>query len=95
MTNQVLKWVIPVDDDQHIVRGVPRFAGAQGSLKYDEILLWTEAPQSGDDYHKVQVFGTGQPVPPGAVYVWTVLCAGGELVWHLFDVTNVERTTSG
>lgn len=37
-----------------------------------------------------RIFGTGQSLPSavlGYVYIGTVQCAGGALVWHVFEVT--------
>lgn len=31
------------------------------------------------------ILGTGQPVPEDAIYIGSVLCAGGALVWHIFQ----------
>jgi hypothetical protein len=33
----------------------------------------------------VQAFGTGQPIPDGAV--WLASCLDGPLVWHVYEVT--------
>lgn len=89
MSDRVLKWVIPVDDEQHEITGIPLFVGCQDDMKYDEVVVWTQVSVYDSKVRKVQAFATGQPLPRGAKYVWTVICAKGSLVWHLFDVTNV------
>lgn len=88
MSDRVLKWTVEVDNSSHKVEGVPLFAGTQDPMKYDEVTVWTGVGDN-PEVRYLQVFGTGQPLPDGAEYVWTVICAGGALVWHVFDVTDV------
>ena len=45
---------------------------------------WPAVPGQGEP-RAVQVFGTGHPIPDGAI--WLGSCLDGSLVWHLYDIT--------
>jgi hypothetical protein len=78
------RYEVPVDDQPHEFRltGNP-VAVAAADLDYVE--FWAEH----DDYPGVtrafQVFGTGQPLPPGARWAGTCPRTAGA-VWHLFEI---------
>lgn len=84
---RVLKWDIPVDDTPHIAGAYPVFVVCQDT--YETVQLWTLDNGDGHVDTPYQVFGTGQPVPDGAVYVGTAPAMGGKLIWHVFDMTHV------
>lgn len=47
--------------------------------------------------HYFRVYGTGQQIPAGAVWVGTAPAAGTSLIWHLFeyDAATFERSGEG
>lgn len=87
---RVLKWTIPVDDDDHPGGSSPIHVACVGE-DHENVQLWTHASSVLSDIpaRRYRVFGTGQPVPEGSSYVGTTLAADGALVWHLFDVTDI------
>lgn len=85
MSLRVLKWNVPVDDKPHEIGGghVLLVACQHGP---ESVQVWTvelDEPRT----LLAQVFGTGQPLP-GSVqaHVGSAVTAGGELVWHVFEV---------
>lgn len=90
MTKRVLKWDIPVDDKAHQGGDTPVYVMCQDQGTYDTVQLWTLDHGEPVQNNLYQVFATGQPIPDGAKYVGTAPAMGGNLIWHLFDVTDVE-----
>lgn len=55
----------------------------------DNVQMWVE---HDDVMRTVEprefvVVGTGHLVPPAASFVGTAICASGQLVWHVYEVT--------
>lgn len=79
---RIHKHTIPVDDQDHRVdlQGPVLHVASQ---QRGEVQVW--AMYYGDAVdpvpHVFRVVGTGQPFPPGMLYVGTAL--DGPLVWHL------------
>ena len=89
MTNRVLKWVVPVDDEPHTIGTGPvvLVACQRGS---EQVEVWTVELDEPSQARPVQVFGTGQPLPPAWQHVGSTLSAGGVLVWHVFEAPPGE-----
>lgn len=87
MAQRVLKWDIPVDDEPHMAGAYPVHVMCQDT--YETVQIWTLDAGDGHRDTPYQVFGTGQPVPDGAVYVGTAPALKGQLIWHIFDMTYV------
>jgi hypothetical protein len=85
MTRVVYKYEVPVDDEWHEIRtpGTATFlhVGNQGG---HGVQLWAEVAKVnlGVAVRKVRVFGTGQNIPDGAIYVGTTMA--GPFVWHVY-----------
>lgn len=80
---RIHKFTIPVDDQRHCIelRGPILHVGSQAP---DQVQLWAMHYEDTDPTpYDFQVVGTGQPFPPGMVYVGTTLA--GPLVWHLLS----------
>ncbi len=83
--NRVLKWQVPVDDQEHQVGGGRvALVAIEGPIDY--VTLWTIEPDSARTQRLVRVFGTGQPLDTG----WNHLGSARtrttpRLVWHLFE----------
>jgi len=83
----VFKYEIPVDDQWHeIAMPLPAKVlhvacqdGARGT-----VMVWAEVTPSGAEVSSraMRVYGTGHPVPSGAVYVGTALAS--PFVWHVY-----------
>jgi hypothetical protein len=94
---RVLKYTIPVDDYGHAVTGrfthpLAPFAHVACQDGPDSVQVWAETVTDdvAETTRALQVYGTGHPVPDKAWFVGTAVAAGGRLVWHLYDVTEVE-----
>lgn len=94
---RVLRYEVVIDDQPHEVpRGVPvlmerkTWAGVPSMPVID---VWFEIHVPGADWNpaeyepqtqKVQIVGTGQPVPDA--WRWLRSYVDGGLVWHLYEV---------
>lgn len=85
MTRAVYKYEIPVDDQWHgSTMPLPAQIVHAASQSRGVVCLWAEvAPDSTESAVRAfRVFGTGQPIPEGAVYVGSAL--DGPYVWHVY-----------
>lgn len=90
---QMLKWSIPVDDQDHTVEMPTPWAWhiqfADCQYGPESVQFWIEhVVDAKDSYRRIfRVFGTGQEVPPEYHYRKTVTWKGEVLVlvWHLFE----------
>lgn len=92
---KIFKYTIRVTDGP-IVLDMPNGARilsvqAQGpNPTHDMLTMWALVDESADFVTRTfRTFGTGQPLSSavcGYVHIGTVLCAGGLLVWHVFEV---------
>lgn len=92
MDRRVLKWVVPVDDQDHPIGGgavvlvavqVSRDPGGPAGL----VTVWTdEYPANPEPIRSAHVYGTGQPVPERDQHIGS--CIDGPLVWHVFASTR-------
>ena len=93
----VLKWDVPVDDTPHqIGGGQVLHVACQHSASV--VTVWTLEPRNRDAVtamRRVQVFGTGQPLPYFAEHVGSTVTAGGALVWHVFELPEVAPKLPG
>lgn len=89
MNEVIYKYDVPVDDAPHDVGYYPVHAACQTD-DYETVQVWSIVNPESPRTMKVQVFGTGQPIPKGAEFLHTILAANGALVWHLFDVSRVD-----
>ena len=82
---RVLKWQVPVDDNEHQIGGgiVMLVASQYGDPAM--VQVWTT--EDGSDPNRiVRVFGTGQDVPEGSWWpIGSAMMANGQLVWHIFE----------
>lgn len=85
--SRVHKWVVPVDDKPHYIGSgrVVHVDSPRGRI--DEVTVWTHEhdpiPGFPDRKDLVQVYGTGQELPPRAIVLGTVVVSNGNLVWHV------------
>ena len=88
MTDRAMyRYMIPVDDRPHIetLTGDPVAVAATADSRGVE--FWAEYDeQFGKSDRAFQVFGTGHPIPDGAVWVGTCPRTDLGLVWHLFEI---------
>jgi hypothetical protein len=88
VTTRVYKFVVPVNDQPTRVTvpvaGVVLRAGFQDRV--DEVVVWVWGDHDGDTRVAWwQVYGTGQPIPPGWVPVGTAQEPHVPLVCHVFE----------
>lgn len=82
---RVLKWTVPVDDDEHKIGAGPvaLVACQHGS---DTVQVWTEeehgSSASFENARNVRVYGTGHLVPVEWEHLGSVIV--GRFVWHLY-----------
>lgn len=80
---RVLRYEIPVDDCWHrLLPSGPILHVA--TRRPDVVEVWAASGQP-DIVRELRVFGTGQPIPDGAIYVGTAIVPGGAFVWHLME----------
>lgn len=86
---QVLRWTVPVNDGWHefLISGDVLHVASRTP---DAVEMWVTDTGGPRVRRRFQVFATGRDVPDNAVYVGTVLVAGGILVWHLFELGVAE-----
>jgi len=83
----MFRYEVPVDDRPHVLTltGDPVAVAASPGLQYVE--FWAEHDDSaGRTDRAFRVFGTGQPLPPGARWAGTCPRVSG-LVWHLYEIS--------
>lgn len=92
MTQRVLKWHVPVDDQIHPI-GTGPVLHVDNQLDTHTLTVWTEESDEphGGEARAVRVFGTGQPLPNFATHLGSVLVASGALVWHLYELAPAPK----
>jgi hypothetical protein len=90
----VLKWQVAVDDREHRIGGGEIVhVAVQYPDQPDVVTVWTVEPRNRDAVtamRLVRVFGTGHPLPYFATPLGSAVTANGRLVWHLFELPEVE-----
>jgi hypothetical protein len=99
MTDRVvLKWPVSVDDRTHKIGGGQIVhVACQFPRDVSVVMVWTIEPRNEGarlPKRKVQIFGTGQPLPFFAEHLGSAVVGGGNLVWHLFLLPEPGATTS-
>lgn len=93
-TKRVLKWSVPVDDQDHpIGAGRVVHVACQAGV-VDVVQVWTEEISSGGviaPIRSARVYGTGQPIPEHAEHIGTVT-PPRTLVWHVYASPQPRRT---
>jgi hypothetical protein len=87
----VLKWPVSVDDRSHKIGGGPVVhVDSQNPHDPSMVVVWTIEPRyaQAEPKRRVQVYGTGQPLPYFAEHLGSVVTAGGQLVWHVFQLPD-------
>lgn len=104
MNRAIFKYELPIDDEWHqLVMPLPARVYhvavnhmAVTAATQSSVYLWAEVSPSGKKRgaRLFRVFGTGQDIPEGAVYVGTTL--DGPFVWHVYvgDFTNLVEGES-
>jgi hypothetical protein len=84
---RMFRYVVPVDDQAHAFALTGDPVAVATMIDLDQVEFWAEHDEAaGKTDRAFRVFGTGQPLPPGAR--WTGTCARlAGLVWHLYEVT--------
>jgi hypothetical protein len=89
----VLKWPVLVNDLEQMIGGGP-VAHVECQANPNTVMVWTIelADQDAAEIQMrwVQVYGTGQPVPPGSSHLGSCLTLSGTLVWHVFSHSAVD-----
>ena len=91
--NKVFKYPVKIED--HVTLEMPKGAKLLSfQCQYDQPCLWAlvdpEAPLESRTFRFV---GTGHPIEEPAEklsFVGTAQMRGGALIWHLFEITEVE-----
>lgn len=53
---------------------------------YEHIQIWAEhSDDKPSTEHLLQVFGPGDPIPPGAIHIGTTITPDN-FVWHIYEV---------
>jgi len=96
----VLKYQIPVNDQVVNVPMEEGDRIVHVGEQHGQVMMWAERKQSeggavraGTDVEvatqpirRFIVVGTGQPVYENWIHRGTAICAGGSLVWHVYEV---------
>lgn len=86
----MLRWQIPVDDEDHEVKcdgpvvATSTTHGLWSNLPRHWVEFWTYGDTTPGAPRVFRAFGTGQPIPDGYAWRGTADREGG-LVWHLFE----------
>lgn len=92
---RVLRYTVPVDDrwHTHMLSGPIVHVDARTP---ETVEFWAlEAADPIETVREFRVFGTGHSLPGGRLaHHGTVLVAGGGLVWHLIERTDVSGMVS-
>ena len=97
MTTRILKWLIPVDDKEHEVKGhflhaepmteLEREQGAniaaRGESPHEWVTVWTRVGEAYpyDQTHQYLICGTGHEIPDRLIYMASV--RQEPFVWHI------------
>lgn len=93
MSRQMFRYVVPVDDEAHVFP-LTSDPVAFAPIGDDQVEFWAEYEEDvRRSYRAFQVFGTGHPLPDGAVWVGTSPRTELGLVWHLYETTAVSTVT--
>lgn len=90
----IYRYEIPVDDNWH---NIP-LSGAilhVATRQPDRVELWALNSGGSKADRMFRVYGTGQPIPDGAVHIGTAIIPGGLLVWHLFEFAQTAAVRRG
>jgi hypothetical protein len=89
-TKQMLRFVVPVDDQPHEFRLSGNPVRVETTPNPNHVEFWAEgypyADSSSALHRRFQVFGTGQPLPPNSRWYGTTARHSLGLVWHLYEV---------
>ena len=84
----IFRYTVPVDDHAWTFDLTSDPVAVANGSTLDEVDFWAEftvgAPKTP---RRFQVFGTGQPLPPGARHVGTCPRVSGQ-VWHLYEIVS-------
>lgn len=89
---QVLKWSVPVDDQDHpIGTGRVVHVACQSGV-VDVVSVWTEeTAHTYGQSRRARAYGTGQPIPEDDEHIGTALAPvhpPKTLVWHIYGGTR-------
>lgn len=88
MSARIFRYMVDVDDriHAHDLRGE---IVAVGCRKLDAVEFWSVDDEDEPyDVRRFTVVGTGHPLPEGGIHRGTAVAPGGQLVWHLIEVTS-------
>ena len=90
----IWKYELEITDEQTLVmpQGA-KFLSAQN--QNEKACLWAMVePSNAKEVRRLHLFGTGHPVPADASmeHLGTFPLKGGELIFHLFEVTSTVAT---
>lgn len=99
ITQQILRWDVPVDDRPHLIGGGPVVKVAARHGRLDNVEVWTVELMTGGRFEiaprrHVQVVGTGHPFPVTWTPLGTTLACDGVLVWHVLEVPPIRRAST-
>lgn len=82
MTRRILKWTIPVDDNDHPI-GTGPVVHVACQHHPDTVEAWTDEPDAEHvEITSARVYGTGQPLPEHDEALGSTVLLNG-LVWHV------------
>jgi hypothetical protein len=55
--------------------------------QYGKLTLWFDTAMEGKA-RTFEVFATGQEIPEGYIHRGSAVCAGGYLIWHVYEVPH-------
>jgi hypothetical protein len=90
---RMFRYTVPVDDKAHEF-ALTSDPVAVAAPQVEVVEFWAEHDEdegAGAPRRVFQVFGTGHPLPEGAVWVGTCPRIHG-LVWHLYELTGPAFT---
>jgi hypothetical protein len=91
MSRVVWKYAVGVDDEWYPLPEGGQVVGLRAGSEVDELLVWVLQDEAATpkSSRQVRVFGTGHPVPDGAVH--RGMLVAGRFVWHLFELDRPDR----
>lgn len=85
----MFRYVVLIDDRPHAFDLAPAAMSPLVEADRHAVSFWCEHDENASTMtREFQVFGTGHPLPPNAMFVGTAPRTPDGLVWHLYELAQ-------